>query len=73
MATKARRIISELFEAFIDEPRLLPTEFRAHAARLEASSGEQGRYRAVADYVAGMTDRFAIGEHQRIFDASTLT
>jgi dGTPase len=72
MAVKARRIVQDLFEAFLGDTRLLPGEFRAHASRLEAE-GPNGRHRAVADYVAGMTDRFAIGEHRRIFDASALT
>ncbi len=73
MAAKARRIVVDLFGAFVADPQLLPDEFRDHSARLEAEGGEAGRARAVADYVAGMTDRFAIGEHRRIFDASALT
>jgi len=73
MAAKARRIVHDLFEALVADPRLLPPEFRDHAARLEAEHGEGGRRRAVADYVAGMTDRFAIGEHRRIFDPGALT
>ncbi|MGH6611970.1 MAG: deoxyguanosinetriphosphate triphosphohydrolase, partial [Burkholderiaceae bacterium] len=50
---------AELFAAFLDEPRLLPT---AHQARAAADAP-----RAIADYVAGMTDRYAIKEHQRLF------
>ena len=73
MAAKAGRIVHDLFAAFVDDTRLLPGEFREHARRLEADNGPDGRYRAVADYVAGMTDRFAIGEHRRVFDASALT
>jgi dGTPase len=42
-------------------------------AKLEQNDGATGRARAVADYIAGMTDRFAIAEHERIFSASTLT
>ena len=59
MTTKARRIVTELFEAFMDDPRLLPTEHAERAA--------QDRARAIADYVAGMTDRYAMKEHQRLF------
>ncbi|GAB4467196.1 MAG: deoxyguanosinetriphosphate triphosphohydrolase [Burkholderiaceae bacterium] len=59
MASKARRIVGELFEAFMDDPRLLPPDHRARA--------ERDRPRAIADYVAGMTDRYAIKEHRRLF------
>ncbi len=59
MANKAKQIVQDLFEAFFDAPRLLPTE---HAKR-----HEQLGPRAIADYVAGMTDRYAIREHRRLF------
>jgi dGTPase len=59
MSAKARRIVTELFSAFLDDPRLLPPEFQARA-RSDAP-------RAIADYVAGMTDRYAILEHRRLF------
>ncbi|MDP2759428.1 MAG: deoxyguanosinetriphosphate triphosphohydrolase [Sideroxyarcus sp.] len=59
MTAKARRIIEELFRAFFEDPRLLPPQFnslrRAHSARV------------VADYIAGMTDRYAIREYRRLF------
>ena len=45
----------------------MPDEHRVAAASLEAREGKAGRARAVADYVAGMTDRYAIGEHERMF------
>ncbi len=59
MMGKARRTIRELFEAFSADFRLLPPEFQERAAR-------EG-LRAVADYVAGMTDRYAVREHRRLF------
>ncbi|SPE21583.1 Deoxyguanosinetriphosphate triphosphohydrolase-like protein [Burkholderiales bacterium] len=59
MTTKAGRIVRELFAAFQAEPRLLPVE---HCARVEHEGP-----RAIADYIAGMTDRFAIREHRRLF------
>jgi len=59
MSAKAHRIISDLFHAFMDDPRLLPPQFRQQA--------EADRPRVVADYIAGMTDRYAIREHRRIF------
>ena len=59
MTTKAGRIVRELFAAFHAEPRLLPLE---HCARVEHEGP-----RAIADYIAGMTDRYAIREHRRLF------
>ncbi|HZM48202.1 MAG TPA: deoxyguanosinetriphosphate triphosphohydrolase [Burkholderiales bacterium] len=59
MSMKARRVVSELFQAFISDARLLPPEFQDRA-RDDAP-------RAIADYVAGMTDRYAIVEHRRLF------
>jgi dGTPase len=60
MTSKARRIVSELFDAFMREPRLLPPDHQARAARDQP--------RAIADYVAGMTDRYAMKEHRRLFE-----
>jgi dGTPase len=59
MSAKAQRIISELFGTFMADSRLLPPQFQ--------SVDEQDRARSVADYIAGMTDRYAIREHRRIF------
>lgn len=59
MTTKARRIISDLFAAFMADPRLLPPQYQ-HMAEID-------KPRAIADYVAGMTDRYAMKEHRRLF------
>ena len=59
MTNKARRIVSDLFAAFINDPRLLPPQYRKMA--------QDDNARAVADYIAGMTDRYAIREHRRLF------
>jgi len=59
MSSKARRIISDLFQAFMNESGLLPPEFQARA--------QADTPRAIADYIAGMTDRYAIVEHRRLF------
>jgi dGTPase len=59
MSSKARRIVTELFDAFLAEPSLLPPEFQSRASEDKA--------RAIADYVAGMTDRYAMLEHRRLF------
>lgn len=59
MSSKARRIVTELFNAFVEEPNLLPPDFQMRVA--------EDKPRAIADYVAGMTDRYAILEHRRLF------
>jgi dGTPase len=73
MTTKARRVVRELFQAMLGDVDLMPTEHQESARRMEAADGPPGRARAVADYIAGMTDRFAILEHQRLFDPSERT
>ena len=64
MSAKAQRIISDLFGIFMADSRLLPPQFQSLA--------EHDRARAVADYIAGMTDRYAIREHRRIFAVEEL-
>src|SRR5438477_11348728 len=59
MTSNARRVVSELFRLFLAEPRQLPKEWLALA---DGSDAE--RARVVADYLAGMTDRFALDEHR---------
>ena len=59
MSIKARRVVAELFQAFISDTRLLPPEFQGRA--------QEDAPRTIADYVAGMTDRYAILEHRRLF------
>jgi dGTPase len=72
MTAKARRVVRELFDAFFNDPSLMPDEHEART-RLELVPGPAGRARAVADYIAGMTDRYAILEHSRLFDPSERT
>ena len=71
MTNKARRIIGELFDAFVGDPRLLPPQYQQMAGGAVANpSGAPAtdiRARAVADYIAGMTDRYAMREHRRLF------
>jgi dGTPase len=64
MTSKARRVVRELFTFFFAEPNCLPPEWHA---RQEGAS-DHDRARVVCDFIAGMTDRFALGEHQRIFN-----
>jgi len=73
MTSKAGRVVQQLFEAFFKDVSLMPTEHRDHAARAEGVHGPAGRARAVADYIAGMTDRYAILEHRRLFDPGERT
>ncbi len=68
MTTKAQRVLRALFEAFVEEPALLPPDFAALARRAEHEAGRAGRARVICDYVAGMTDRYAFLEHRRLFD-----
>jgi len=73
MSSKANRIIQSLFSAFMDDPHLLKPQHQENIRQAERESGEHGRARQVADYVAGMTDRYAITEYRRIFDPEELT
>ncbi len=59
MTDKAKRIIGDLFGAFMADPRLLPPQYQRRA--------EDDTPRAIADYIAGMTDRYAVKEHRRLF------
>ncbi len=61
--SQARRILAEMFELFVAEPDVLPAEWHARLRDLDAD----GRARVICDYIAGMTDRFAIEEHRRLF------
>ncbi|MBM4429293.1 MAG: deoxyguanosinetriphosphate triphosphohydrolase [Chloroflexi bacterium] len=61
MQVKAQRLIRELFSAYISEPRQLPLEVQARVAQEKPE-------RVICDYIAGMTDRFAIQEHRKLFD-----
>jgi dGTPase len=65
MTSKARRIISELYGAFMQEPRLLPPDYQVRMN--DATQQEHAQARKVADYIAGMTDRYAMREHRRLF------
>lgn len=68
MTNKAHHVIRSMFDSFFARPELLPDEHYQAAKDMESESGETGRARAVADYIAGMTDRYAIVEHERLFD-----
>ncbi|GBD48899.1 deoxyguanosinetriphosphate triphosphohydrolase [Methylopila sp. Yamaguchi] len=62
----ARQVVSDLYGAYAADPKALPPEW----ARAEASDAPGRRPRLVADFIAGMTDRYALSEHARLFDAT---
>ena len=65
MQTKAERFIEELFNAYVEKPEILPKKVQARAQTREF-------YRSICDYLAGMTDRFALKEYSKLFDPATL-
>ncbi|MBI1206895.1 MAG: deoxyguanosinetriphosphate triphosphohydrolase [Azospirillum sp.] len=66
--SKSRRVVGDLFDLFMAEPNCLPPEWQAELATASERDGATGRARLVADYIAGMTDRYALLEHSRLFD-----
>jgi dGTPase len=66
MTSKAQRIVRELFQIFMEDVKLMPDEFQQRA-KLDSPTDQA---RSVADYIAGMTDRYAIREYQRLFTVS---
>lgn len=69
MTSKARRVVRDLFGLLIAEPECLPTEWRVKAAGPNTEATAQ----LVGDYIAGMTDRYALDEHRRLFDVQART
>ena len=65
--SQARRILAEIFQLFMAEPDVMPSEWYARAQVRAQAHDEAGRARIVCDYIAGMTDRFAIEEHRKLF------
>ena len=69
MTSKARRVVKDLFVLFLAEPGTMPTEWQVNAGQ----PGDAATARVVADYIAGMTDRYALDEHKRLFDLQART
>ena len=63
MKEKGKMVVRDLFAAFLSDPMLLPTELQ----RESGGAGEEATARVVCDYIAGMTDRYAIEEHRKLF------
>ena len=67
MSSKARRVVKDLFNLYLTETDCLPTEWQ----KALDNTSEMEKARLVADFIAGMTDRYALLEHKRLFDIST--
>lgn len=68
MSWRAQRVVRELFNAYLHDTRLLPPKYQAFAKQYEQQDGSAGRARAIADYIAGMTDRYALKQYADLFD-----
>lgn len=68
MTNKAQQVVKALFDAFMSSPELMPPEYQQGAVHALKNKGDAGRARIVADYIAGMTDRYAVLEYERLFD-----
>jgi dGTPase len=73
MSMKAQKIIRSLFDVFINDIKMLPTHTYCNAQSEQAANGDNGRAIVIADYIAGMTDRYAIREYERIINPAILT
>lgn len=72
MTWRARQVVRALFDAYMQDIRLLTPKYQAFAKRYETDEGETGRARAIADFIAGMTDRYAMREYGQLFDLAGL-
>ena len=68
MRSQAKRVLADLFDQFLLDPSTLPPPWRTHAEALDSFD----RARLVCDYIAGMTDNFAIDEHRRLFSLESM-
>ncbi|WKZ12533.1 MAG: deoxyguanosinetriphosphate triphosphohydrolase [Gammaproteobacteria bacterium] len=68
MNRRARSILAALFDRYLDDPKAMPKEHATRALAWQRRDGQAGRARAVADYVSGMTDRYAVSAYRRLVD-----
>lgn len=68
MATKAERLLKALFNAYVQQPQQLPTSVQALVKVAKTTALQDGLHRVVCNYIAGMTDRYAIQEYKRLYD-----
>jgi len=73
MSQKSVRMLKELFQAFLADPQLLPPQYREKIEEQQQLTGDSAIARTVADSIAGMTDRFALLEYQRLFSPESPT
>ncbi len=73
MSQKAADVIQAMFNAFMNDQKILPPESLSHCRHLQEKHGDYGIARGIADYIAGMTDRYAIVEYERIFNPRQLS
>lgn len=73
MSAKAEKVISSLYTSFMNDTGLLPPVACDRTIQLEKENGLDGKARGIADYIAGMTDRYALREYERLFDPVSLT
>jgi len=71
--SKCKRVVAALFDLFMAEPNTLPTQWQADVMALGGDTDKTVRARLVADYIAGMTDRYALAEYGRLFDMDAKT
>ena len=67
MSRKAKEIVQSLFNVFMDDQHLLPPQYQDRISVRDQDSNDGHKARVIADYIAGMTDRYALREHHRLF------
>ncbi len=72
-SSKCKRVVRALFDLFMEEPNCLPTQWQVDLQTVDGGINKTAHARLVADYIAGMTDRFALAEYGRLFDMDTKT
>ena len=68
MTSKAKRVVTDLFDLFMSETNTLPSDWQFYEKQALSNMTKTDRARIIADYIASMTDRYAIVEHERLFD-----
>ena len=72
MTSQAKRVVTDLFDLFMSETNILPTDWQFSAGVALTDLSPTNRARIIADYIASMPDRYASIEHHRLFDLSPI-
>ena len=72
VTTKAKGVVTKVFDALLADPDLMPPRHAKAVPAAREAKGDRGVARVVADYIAGMTDRYALDEYERLFDPRRL-